>query len=439
VTGGAVPRYKGAMARIAALVLVCAATPALAQHEGHAMPSMPEEGEPASLVFPEMRNASGTSWQPDATPIRAVHLSAGDWMFMLHGAVSAGYDDQLGNRGDDLFLSTNWLMGMALHPLWGGEAQLRAMISLEPLTIPGDGFPLLLQTGESYQGVHLHDRQHPHDFFMETSFTYRHPLASWLGAELYLAPVGEPALGPPAYMHRASAEGDPFPPIAHHWQDSTHISFGVLTAGLYTSQIKLEASWFNGREPDDRRWNFDFDTLDSFAVRLSANPVRPVSLQVSYGYLDNPDAASSPGMKRSISRITGSMSVSLPLPMVQIDSTLAWGRNVSSSGSLDSFLFESNFDLDGVNEPFVRLEAVQKSAHDLDIPGFSGGAELVQSYWLESAVVGFVRSFPRLGPVEPALGIRLSVGHVPDGLDVFYGSNAVFGGYVYLFLRAPRL
>ena len=426
------------MPRLAVLALVCAA-PAFAQHEGHAMPSMQQQSEPASLVLPEMRNPSGTSWQPDATPMRGVHLTAGDWMFMLHGALSAGYDDQLGNRGGDLFLSTNWLMGMALHPLWGGQAQFRAMLSLEPLTIPGDGFPLLLQTGESYRGVHLHDRQHPHDFAMEASFTYRRRLSDWLGAELYLAPAGEPALGPPAFMHRASAEGDPFPPLSHHWQDSTHVSFGVVTAGLYTQQVKLEASWFNGREPDDNRWNFDFDTLDSFALRLSANPVRPLSLQVSYGYLDNPEAASSPpGTKVSISRVTSSISMSLPLPMVQIDSTLAWGRNISPVTALDSFLFESNFDLDGVNAPFMRLEAVQKTAHDLDLPGFSGTQALTQAYWLESAVLGFVRSLPRLGPVEPALGIRLSVGHVPDNLDALYGSRAVFGGYVYLFVRAPK-
>src|SRR5947207_2967843 len=135
-----------------------------------------------NVVLPMMRNPSGTSWQPDATPMRGAHLSAGGWAFMIHGALSAGFDDQLGNRGnrgDHLLMSTNWLMGMAQHELWGGEAQLRAMFSLEPLTVPGDGFPQLLQTGEAYRGVHLHDRQHPHDFFMETSFTYRHPLADW--------------------------------------------------------------------------------------------------------------------------------------------------------------------------------------------------------------------------------------------------------------------
>jgi hypothetical protein len=165
--------------------------------------------------------------------------------------------------------------------------------------------------------------------------------------------------------------------------------------------------------------------------------VRPVSLQVSYGYLANPEAASSTGPARSVSRVTSSISLSLPLPMVQIDSTLAWGRNLSVT-ALDSFLFETNFDLDGVNAPFFRLEAVQKTAHDLDVPGLTAAQELTQSYWLESAVLGYVRSLPRLGPVEPALGLRVSVGHVPGSLDALYGSNAVFGGYVYLLLRAPR-
>src|SRR5947208_11035255 len=274
--------------RLAAVALLCAAAPVVADpqdtgapppqadpHSGHAehdMHAMQPE-RPTELALPMMRNPSGTSWQPDATPMRGVHLSAGGWAFMIHGAASVGFDDQLGNRGGNLVLSTNWLMGMAQHELWGGEAQLRGMISLEPLTVPADGFPQLLQTGETYHGVHLHDRQHPHDFFMEASVTYRHALSDWLGAELYLAPVGEPALGPPAFMHRASAEGDPFPPLSHHWMDSTHISFGVATAGLYTQTVKLEGSWFNGREPDEDRWNFEVHSLDSFAVRLSANPL----------------------------------------------------------------------------------------------------------------------------------------------------------------------
>ena len=400
------------------------------------MELMPSEQLP-DLAIPMTRNASGTSWQPDATPMRGVHFGAGGWSFMLHGAVSAGFDDQLGDRGGHRFLSTNWLMGMAGHGLWGGEVQLRGMFSLEPLTIPGSGFPELLQSGETFRGVHLHDRQHPHDLFMEASVTYRHPLSDWLGAELYLAPVGEPALGPPAFMHRASAEGDPFPPLSHHWQDSTHVSFGVATAALYTRQVKLEASWFNGREPDEDRWDVDFRSLDSFSVRLSANPVRPVSLQVSYGHLASPEPPATVGFPLSVSRVTGSLSVSLPLPQVQVDTTLAWGRNLGPVPT-DSFLFEANFDLDGRNAPFLRLEVVQKTAHDLVVPGFSGLPAFAQTYLLSSAVFGFVHSFPALGPIEPALGARASVGRVPSDLERLYGSQVVFGGYVYLLARVPR-
>jgi hypothetical protein len=430
--------------RLVFALLLCAADPLRAQsqseehsgHAGHHAESAPPETAP-ELILPMMRNPSGTSWQPDATPMRGVHLSAGGWAFMIHGAVSAGFDDQFGMRGGDQVLSTNWLMAMAQHELWGGEAQLRGMISLEPATVPASGYPLLLQTGETYRGVHLHDRQHPHDFFMETSLTYRHALSSWLGAEVYLAPVGEPALGPPAYMHRASAESDPFPPLSHHWMDSTHVSFGVATAALYTRDLKLEGSWFNGREPDEDRWNFEVNSLDSFAVRLSANPVRPVSLQVSYGYLASPEPPAFAGVQLSVNRITASIALSLPLPKVQIDSLLAWGRNVSVT-PLDSFLFESNFDLDGRNAPFVRIEVVQKSAHDLVVPGFPGLQPFAQSYLLSSATVGFVHSFGAIAWVEPALGGRVSLGRVPADLDALYGSRALFGGYVYLLLRPPK-
>jgi hypothetical protein len=433
--------------RLAAAALLCAAAPVLAQehtehseHEGHSpkstmQPSL-EDRQEGGLDLPMTRNASGTSWQPDAAPMRGLHFSAAGWAFMVHGTLSAGFDDQLGSRGGQDVISTNWLMGMATHDLWGGQVQLRAMLSLEPLTVPAAGYPQLLQTGEFYRGVHLHDHQHPHDFFMETSVTYRHPLSGWLGAEIYLAPVGEPALGPPAFMHRASAEGDPFPPLGHHWQDATHVTFGVATAALYTRQTKLEVSWFNGREPDDDRWNFEVRKLDSFSVRLSANPVQPVSLQVSYGYLASPEPPSLTGISLSVSRITGSISVSLPLPRLQLDTTLAWGRNLELT-PLDSFLFEANLDFDGRNAPFFRLEVVQKTAHDLVVPGFVGPASFAQSYLLSTAVVGFVHSFAALGPIEPALGARLSLGRVPSELEPLYGSQAVFGAYVYLLARLP--
>src|SRR5262249_53931942 len=148
----------------------------------------------------------------------------------------------------------------------------RTMLSLDAAGVGSGGYPLLLQSGETYHGEPIHDRQHPHDFWMELSALYLKPISKSAGVELYLAPSGEPALGPVAFMHRPSAMDNPVAPIGHHWQDATHISFGVATVGLFTHNIKLEGSLFNGREPDDNRWDFDMGSLNSWSTRLTWNP-----------------------------------------------------------------------------------------------------------------------------------------------------------------------
>jgi hypothetical protein len=391
--------------------------------------SLVEQEEEETLTVPHARDGSGTAWQPDATPMYGEHAEAGDWMLMLHGGASFGWDTQGSKRGDRRAVSTNWLMAMARRPLFSGDFTARTMLSLEPLTVYGEGFPLLLQTGETYQGVHLHDRQHPHDLFMELSLGYRRPLSDWLGVEVYAAPVGEPALGPVAFMHRASARVDPFPPLGHHWQDSTHVSFGVVTAGLYTKQLKLEGSWFNGREPDENRWNFDFRPFDSFSLRLAAAPVESVSVQVSYGHLASPEPPGT-GVVTDVSRVTASLTVSRP----GVDATLAWGRNLAVT-ALDSLLAEATFDIGGHDAPFVRLEYVDKTAHDLQAPGVASFTR----YGVWNAVLGWVHSFPSLGPVVPGIGVRGSLGVVPEELNGLYGGRAMVGGYFYLLLQSRRL
>jgi hypothetical protein len=247
-------------------------------------------GQPSLLETVEAYEASGTAWQPAATPMHGRHGSMDGWRLMGHGVLFFGYDEQGGDRGDGQFLSTNWLMGMARHPLLGGEFLARSMLSLEPLTVDERGYPLLLQTGESFEGQPLHDQQHPHDLFMELAAIYARPLTANLGLQLYGALAGEPALGPVAFPHRRSASADPLAPLGHHWQDSTHISFGVLSAGLFTQSVKLEGSWFNGREPDEHRYDLDLRGFDSFSGRLLLNPNRNWSLQASYGYLESPES-----------------------------------------------------------------------------------------------------------------------------------------------------
>ncbi|HEX7836207.1 MAG TPA: hypothetical protein VF469_02025, partial [Kofleriaceae bacterium] len=285
----------------AALVASLVSAGAAAQPMAHAHDMAAMQSAPLGIA--DTRDASGTSWQPDSTPMFMWHWMAGDWMLGLHTNGFAGYDHQSSQRGGDKAISINWVMAMASHPVGTGDLLLRAMLSLEPLTVGKTGYPLLLQTGESLSGEPIHDRQHPHDLFMEIAARYRRPIGDAVGVELYAAPAGEPAIGPPAFPHRVTAMADPLAPIGHHWEDSTHISFGVLTAGVFTQKLKLEASWFNGREPDADRYDLDLRTPDSVAARLTVNPTADTSAQVSWARLDSPEALE-PDV--SVTRVTAS-------------------------------------------------------------------------------------------------------------------------------------
>src|SRR5439155_7820416 len=146
-----------------------------------------------------------------------------------------------------------------------------------------------LQTGESAHGAALIGRQVPHDLFMELATTYSHPLSEGGSIFAYVALPGEPALGPPAFMHRFSGEDNPEAPISHHWLDSTHITYGVVTLGYVYASIKVEGSLFRGREPDENRYNIETGKLDSASVRLSLNPTKDWALQVSHGHIKSPE------------------------------------------------------------------------------------------------------------------------------------------------------
>src|SRR2546425_12644007 len=205
------------------------------------------------LGIPETRMGSGTSWLPDSAPLPAAHDTLGKWTVMAQGLGFLQYDWQGGARGSNQIGPTTWAMGMATRQVSGGHLQLRAMLSAEPWTIGRRGYPLLVQTGETYKGAPLHDRQHPHDLFMELAALYERSIARTVGVSLYLAPVGEPAVGPVAFPHRPSAAADPLAPLSHHWQDGTHITFGVLTAGRFTRSAKPAGPGLDGREPHEHR------------------------------------------------------------------------------------------------------------------------------------------------------------------------------------------
>ena len=228
-----------------------------------AMPSHATHDMTGALgPYPMQRESSGTAWQPDSSEHTGLMKMSGGWTLMAHGDLNFVYDHQSGTRGDDKSFASGMLMGMAMHPLGNGAVQFKAMVSPDPLMGPR-GYPLLLASGETANGRdRLIDRQHPHDFFMELSASVSQNIGGKSSAFIYGGLPGEPAFGPPAFMHRESIMDSPEAPITHHWLDSTHISFGVVTAGLVLDRVKLEVSRFNGREPDQHRWNIETGPLD---------------------------------------------------------------------------------------------------------------------------------------------------------------------------------
>jgi hypothetical protein len=389
--------------------------------------------------IPMTRMGSGTGWLPDASPMRAWHFSAGRWMLMVHGDAFLQYDHQGGPRGDDQLGSINWAMLMAMRQVAGGTLHLHGMASAEPLTIGAGGYPLLLQSGETYQGVPLHDRQHPHDLFMELSALYERAISSRLGAIVYVAPVGEPGIGPVAYMHRPSALNDPFAPLAHHWTDATHITYGVLTAGVFSRQVKLEATLFNGREPDEDRYDFDFHPLDSYGARLSINPSPHWAVSASYGYLKHPEAIHPDENQH---RVGASILHTVRLGR-QGDwaSALVYGANkqVEPGGVTGawehSVMAESNLQLDAANSLFGRVEYVRKRGEELALPDPLAAEELD----IGNLSLGYVREVAGYRGATLGIGARGAINLIPQSLEGVYGSRTPVGLAVFLRVRPALL
>ena len=362
-----------------------------------------------------MRDASGTSWQPESTPMEGISGTLDGWSTMLHGYVTGVYDHQGGPRGGEKIFSESMAMGMAQKPLGPGTLTLRAMLSLDPF-MGKSGYPLLLQTGETANGVTpLMDRQHPHDLVMELAGLYSVPVGAQTSLFAYVGYPGEPALGPPTFMHRFSGMDDPAAPISHHWLDSTHITFGVVTAGVVHGPFKIEGSVFNGREPDQKRWDFDPPRLDSYAGRLSFNPTANWAFQVSYGFIKGPEQLA-PDVDQH--RLTASATYDRPLRGGNWQTTLAWGRNLDEPGKrLDGFLLESAVSWQR-HTLFARAENAAKDELFAAPSPLAGGIFHVESFSL-----GYVYDIPVADHLSLGLGAMGTVDIVPSPIRPAYGSN----------------
>lgn len=387
------------------------------------MPAMKvDESAPSSSL------SSGTSWQPASVQDPMWMTSGGNWHLMLHGVVFMTYNQQGGPRGVGKAESVNYVMTMEQHKLGSGTILFRQMFSAESLTSPHPGFPELFQTGETYHGEPLVDHQHPHNVFAELAALYTLPLndkVSWL---IYGGPSAEPALGPVMYLHRQSASEDPAAPLGHHLQDSTHTSFGVVTTGFIIDKLKVEASAFNGHEPNEARWNIQLAALDSWSFRGTVAPTRNWTAQYSYGLLIHPEALE-PGSQR---RQTASVEYNRPFSGGKLGNgnwatSLIWGRVQKDFESfpLNSYLLESTLNFLRRNYAYTRLELVDKDELFPDTPGHP-------TYRIGAYTFGGVRDLVHNQDWQLGLGTDVTFYSKPTVLNPVYGSEPVS---FHIFLR----
>lgn len=377
-----------------------------------------------SLHLPMNRNGSGTAWLPDASPMYGYMYHSRKWMYMLHGNVFVRYNNQdftkAGTRGGSEVDAPNWLMLMGQRQVGkNGLFHFSTMLSLDAPIGGGSGYPLLFQSGEAYKGSAIVDRQHPHDLFSELSISYAHALSNKADVFVYVGYPGEPALGPVAFMHRPSALSNPDAPITHHWVDATHITFGVATVGVRYGQFILEGSSFTGREPDDKRYDFDKPRFDSRSARLSYNPSKNWALQVSHAFIKNPELLL---LGEDVNRTTASAIFSKAgKGNSTFNATGVWGVNktVGHAGE-NGVLAEAEWRKNKV-AMYGRYEWVQKSLEELSLNEVVYGHDAV--FPVNAFTAGFNYDILRVGQTRLAAGSQITFYHTDERLNGLYGKN----------------
>lgn len=369
-------------------------------------------------------SSSGTSLESESSAPPMLMRMSGPWMQMLHGQASVVEQQQTGPRGHDKLFSVNWVMGMAQRSTAHGQWTLVSMLSLEPATITGRYYPELFQQGETAFGKPIVDGQHPHNLFMEVAGLYDRDLGERGLFTLYAAPVGDPALGPVAFPHRASAESDPLAPLAHHLQDSTHIAYDVLTGGLTWRRARLEASGFHGREPGENRWTIYQGALDSWSTRLTVAPAHDWIAQYSVGHLHSPEALhAEEDVLRQTASITLHHTWAASEPdAATLDATAVWGRNhtIATAVNANGYLLEAEAHLRQKQSIWTRIENGDRTTDLL--------AALAPP---QETVIGRVQAYTggyahRIGPQSWSaleVGAQVTLYRTPQRLLPDYGSH----------------
>jgi hypothetical protein len=432
-----------------ALVIAVTAVPVRAQdeqkgNEAHAhdmtdMPGMKMSGmkmvdmNPAGMYL--MNLSSGTAENPASWPMPMLMTHFGKWNTMFMGQAFLIETIQSGPRGGDKLYSPNWFMASAGHRVGEhGSFQAEAMLSLEPATVTNRRYPLLFQTGEAAYGNPLVDAQHPHDFVMSVGFHYAHQLGQDTTLDAYFAPVGDPALGPVAFPHRASAMELPQATLSHHWQDSTHIANEVVTLGIAHKKFKLEASGFYGTEPNENRWNIDSGPINSWSTRLWVFPSKNWASQVSVGRIAHPEELE-PGDQV---RTTASLHYNRPLAVGSWSTSFVWGRNHSTETrrNANSYLVESVLPIGRGNFLTGRAELVDKDELFHNQPEIEEHLDHASgsTFRIGAYTIGYTRDINLFRDMETGIGANFTAYSTPDAIKPYYGRHPV-GGNIFIRFR----
>jgi hypothetical protein len=253
---------------------------------------------------------------------------------------------------------------------------------------------------------------------MEAAGTCSVNLSADSAAFVYAGIAGEPALGPPAFMHRFSGIDNPEAPLSHHWLDSTHVTYGVVTGAYVWNRVKLEASSFNGREPDQNRYDVELRSFDSYSARLSYNPTPDLALQISSGRLASPEQLQ-PAV--AVHRSTASASYNRMLARIQWQTTVALGRDDPQPGTAsDAWLAESALVFAGAHTWFARAERVAKD--QLFLPG---QALYGRTFTINSLSLGYIYDFTHLGLARIGIGGLVTAYRYPSVLNASYGDGPI--------------
>ena len=376
-----------------------------------------------SLNLPMERNGSGTAWSPDAAPMYGQMYHSQHWMYMLHYNLFLRYNKQdlsdKGSRGNEMFDAPNWLMFMGQTEVGErGLFRFSTMFSLDAVVTGEKGYPLLFQSGESAHGVPLVDRQHPHDLFSELSVSYSYALSKKSDVFVYVGYPGEPALGPVAFMHRASAMDNPDAPISHHWIDATHITYGVATVGVRLGELKLEGSSFTGREPNENRYDLDKARFDSWSGRLSFNPSKNWALQVSHAYIKSPEALHP---NENVNRTTASAQYAIQFKKDQsLNATAVWGMNkLKNEDGEHAVLLEASYRIKKL-ALYGKYEFVQKSTEELNLNETMYGDNLFD---VSAFTIGANYDLLQVNKTRIAVGTHFTLYKDPPILYSLYGKN----------------